>query len=369
MNLPPSITERVKGLLTAAVTGGVFPGAVLLAATRGEIRCLAAAGSRCIEPVPEPLSVDTVFDLASLTKPLATGIAMMKLVDEGRLDLDEPLGRVLGLPAARGLDAATSRMVMSHCGGFPDWIPFHRRLSLVGPARRRALLRRLLWDLPPAYPPGTGSLYSDPGYMLLEWIVEKCSGFSLAEFSAAHYRSLGLKRTFLGHGATPAELVEADFAATERCPWRNRVVRGEVHDENAYALGGWSGHAGLFGTAEEVYSVARHLADHYRGDRNDWIRPETARRFLDRGASPCSGTWVLGWDTPSEGSSSSGRFFSRSSVGHLGFTGTSVWMDLARDVIVVLLTNRIHPTRSNEKIRAFRPLIHDAVMQAMGYAG
>ena len=145
-------------------------------------------------------------------------------------------------------------------------------------------------------------------------------------------------------------------------------MRGEVHDENAFALGGWSGHAGLFGIAEEVFLLARHISAHYRGDRCDWISPSTARNFLDRGSSRCRGTWVLGWDTPTEGSSTSGRYFSRNTVGHLGFTGTSLWIDLERDVIVVLLTNRIHPVRGNEKIRAFRPFIHDAVMRAMGYA-
>jgi serine-type D-Ala-D-Ala carboxypeptidase len=195
--------------------------------------------------------------------------------------------------------------------------------------------------------------------------VEKCSGMSLADISNAHYRSLGLKSTYLGRGAKPEELNETRFAATEYCPWRGRILRGEVHDENAYILDGWSGHAGLFGTASDVYLLARHLAGHYRADRDDWIRPGTAQHFLSRGSSRCPGTFVLGWDTPTEGFSSSGRYFSRNTVGHLGFTGTSLWMDLERDVTVVLLTNRVHPTRTNEKIRNFRPVIHDAVMRAI----
>ncbi len=360
-----SISESINVHLEAAVSGGVFPGAVLLAAARGEILCLTAAGFKCIEPAEEPMDIDTVFDLASLTKPLATGSAVMKLVDEGRLDLDEPVHHILELEPGPGRSRVTCRMLLGHCGGFPAWEPFYRRLSSVEPGERRSLLRAALWELPQAYRPGTKSLYSDPGYMLLEWVVEKCSGMSLADISNAHYRSLGLKSAYLGREAKPGELNEPRFAATEYCPWRGRIVRGDVHDENAYILDGWSGHAGLFGTASDVYLLARHVAAHYRGDRDDWIRPGTAQHFLSRGSARCPGTFVLGWDTPTEGFSSSGKYFSRNTVGHLGFTGTSLWMDLERDVTVVLLTNRVHPTRTNEKIRSFRPFIHDAVMRAI----
>jgi len=358
-----AITEKINKHLNDAVKEGVFPGAVLLAAVGGDIACLTSAGFKCIEPARESIEVDTIFDVASLTKPLATGIAMMKLVDERRLDLDEPVHRILDRPADRSREEVTCRMLLGHCGGFPAWEPFYRRLALVEPAARRSLLRALLWELPQAYPPGAEGLYSDPGYMLLEWVVEKCSGLSLAEISNALYRSLALKRTYLGRRARPEGLGNEAFAATERCPWRKRVIRGDVHDENAYVLDGWSGHAGLFGTATEIYRLARHLIDHYHAKRCDWIKPETVRSFLTPGSSRCPGTHVLGWDTPTAGSSSSGSFFSRATVGHLGFTGTSLWIDLERDVIIVLLTNRVHPTRSNEKIRLFRPFIHDAVFK------
>ncbi|HDR16487.1 MAG TPA: class A beta-lactamase-related serine hydrolase [Desulfobacteraceae bacterium] len=363
MNRVNQIGKTINEHLEAAVKEGVFPGAVLLAAAGSEIRCLTGAGFKSIEPAREPIDLETVFDLASLTKPLTTGIAVMKLVDQGRLDLDEPVHRVLELRPARNREEVTSRMLLGHCGGFPAWEPFYRRLSLVGPSARRSLLRALLWELPQAYPPGTKSLYSDPGYMLLEWVIEKCSGQSLAEFANSHYRSLGLKRTYLGHNAKPQELDDTQFAATERCPWRKRIVRGDVHDENAYILDGWSGHAGLFGTASEVYLLARHVIDHYLGRRCDWIAPDTARRFLARDSARCPGSHVLGWDTPTVGCSSSGRYFSRNTVGHLGFTGTSLWIDLGRDIIVLFLTNRVHPTRANEKIRLFRPFIHDAVFK------
>ena len=153
---------------------------------------------------------------------------------------------------------------------------------------------------------------------------------------------------------------------TEDCPWRERVIRGEVHDENAFALGGYSGHAGLFGTVDDVYHIVNMLRGHYRGGRRDFFRPETVRDFFRRQDLVPGCTWALGWDTPSEESSSAGNYFSRNSVGHLGFTGTSVWMDLDKDVIVILLTNRIHPTRNNERIKAFRPKLHDTVMEELG---
>ena len=144
-----------------------------------------------------------------------------------------------------------------------------------------------------------------------------------------------------------------------------KVIQGEVHDENAFSLGGYSGHAGLFGVAEEVYQIVNLLREHYLGKRDDYFRPSTIREFFTKQNIAKDCTWVLGWDTPSAKDSSSGKYFSPNSVGHLGFTGTSIWMDLDKDVFVILLTNRIHPTRENEKIRAFRPKLHDLIMEEL----
>jgi CubicO group peptidase (beta-lactamase class C family) len=203
--------------------------------------------------------------------------------------------------------------------------------------------------------------------MLLEWIIEVQSANSLPEYLDLHfYQPLSLKRTFLSTNVRPASFGEDQFAATERCAWRGRTMIGCVDDENAWALGGYSGHAGLFGTAEEVYSIVNLLKSHFLGKRCDYFRADTVRSFFNRQRIVPESTWALGWDTPSKAGSSSGRHFSRLSVGHLGFTGTSVWMDLERDVIVVLLTNRVHPTRKNEGIKAFRPKLHDAVMEQLG---
>ncbi|MBN1103006.1 MAG: serine hydrolase, partial [Deltaproteobacteria bacterium] len=198
------------------------------------------------------------------------------------------------------------------------------------------------------------------------------------------YEPLGLKRTFFvsnaptsafskteGQGLAPFERERGGdsgvFAATEDCPWRRRILQGEVHDENAFALGGVSAHAGLFSTAEEVWILANMLREHHMGVRDDFFRPETVREFFRRQDVVAGSDWALGWDTRALEGSSAGRYFSRQSVGHTGFTGTSVWMDPVKDVTAVLLTNRVHPTREGqENMKAFRPKIHDAIMLELG---
>jgi CubicO group peptidase (beta-lactamase class C family) len=205
--------------------------------------------------------------------------------------------------------------------------------------------------------------------MILEWVVEEVAGMPLSLFLEKHfYAPLSLNKTFFSTDTRPAQFTEDQFAPTEDCPWRKRTVVGYVHDENAYALGGYSGHAGLFGTAKEVYTLVDLLRNHFLGKRNDYLRPETVRMFFRRQDLVKGSTWAMGWDTPSPEDSSSGKYFSSNSVGHLGFTGTSVWMDLDKDIIVIFLTNRVHTTRNNEKIRAFRPRIHDRVMEEKGEA-
>jgi len=143
--------------------------------------------------------------------------------------------------------------------------------------------------------------------------------------------------------------------------------RTVCHDENAFAVGGHSGHAGLFGVLDEVYGIVNLLKENYQGIRDDYLKPETVREFFRRQGRVDGCTWALGWDTPSPQDSSSGSYFSSNSVGHLGFTGTSIWMDLDRDIIVVFLTNRVNPTRNNEKIKEFRPKLHNIVMEELGF--
>ncbi len=310
---------------------------------------------------------ETVFDLASLTKPLATTLVMMKLVEEGLIDLDRSLYEIMPPVPLRDKGRLTPRMLLSHSAGLADWKPFYLKMVQFPPEFRKGILREQIIDLPFARTPGTACLYSDLGFMLLEWLIEEMAGEPLASFVArSFYEPLSLKKTFLGPENRPESIAVERIAATEDCPWRGRIMLGEVHDENAYALGGYSGHAGLFGTAGEVFALANMLREHYRGEREDFFSAATVREFFKKQDLLEGCTFALGWDTPSSENSSAGVYFSENSVGHLGFTGTSLWMDLEKDVIVVFLTNRVHPTRENEKIRAFRPPIHDAVMGALG---
>ena len=359
--------ERIKKLLEDGVREGVFPGAVLLVAGRGRVALFEEVGNRLWIPDAPSMNRDTIFDLASLTKPLGTTLAIMKLVDEGRIDCDQTLDGFLPVTVPEDKKILTPRLLLCHCAGFADWKPFYLEFEHVPIEKRKEWLRERLLHIPLVYEPGEATLYSDLGFIILEWVIEETAGMPLHRFLEKHfYAPLSLNNTFFSMNTRPARFTEDQFAPTEDCPWRKRIISGYVHDENAYALGGYSGHAGLFSTAEEVYILVNLLRDHFFGERNDYLRHETVRMFFARQDIVKGSTWALGWDTPSPEDSSSGRYFSFDSVGHLGFTGTSVWMDLNKDVIVIFLTNRVHPTRNNEKIRAFRPRLHDKVMKEFG---
>jgi len=361
------ISNRILSLLDKGAGEGVFPGAVLLVARGGTIRLFHSVGSRILEPRLLPMEKDTLFDLASLTKPLGTTLAMMKLVDAEKIGLDQPLEAVLQQSVPKDKRKITPRLLLSHSAGFVDWAPFYLELDHVAREDRKRVTRERLLNLPLVYPPGERALYSDLGFMLLEWVVEKVAGADLPQFlRKAFYDPLSLEGIGFFGSDLPAGVGRERFAGTEDCPWRKRIIQGTVHDENACALGGYSGHAGLYGTAAEVYMLTNILREHWRGERSDFLMPETARAFFARQNRVAGSTWALGWDTPSPENSSAGKHLSATSVGHLGFTGTSVWMDLEQDMIIIFLTNRIHPTRKNEEIRAFRPLLHDRVMETLG---
>lgn len=360
--------ENFKKILAQGVEQGVFPGGALLASYRGRKEIVEWAGS--VSSLPEAAAVtrETIFDLASLTKPLATGLALMKLVQDEKLQLDQPLTELVSKPIPNDKRSITSRLLLCHSAGLKDYQTFYLELEKIEPEQRRPFLRDLLIQSPLAYEPGQGVLYSDLGFMMLEWIVAEKAEMPLPGFLKMHfYNPLGLQSTFLKENRLPLPYPLNRFAATEDCPWRKRMIQGETHDENAHVLGGYSGHAGLFGTIEEVHSLVNFLREHYYGMRSDFFTPPTVKTFFTKQKISAESTWALGWDTPSSEHSSAGRYFSENSYGHLGFTGTSVWMDLEKDVIVIFLTNRVHPTRENIKIRPFRPRIHDAVMEELGF--
>lgn len=337
----------IVSAITSGVEEGVFPGAVLLA-TKGRKRIFEAAGWACLLPRRIRMTKETIFDLSSLTKPVATTYAIMCLNRDGRLDLRDRLKKFFKVPDDKA--AITIQHLLSHSSGLPAWRPYYRKYQ-GDDIVERILRERLI------YSPGLRSIYSDLGFILLGRIIEEASGRSLDRFcEEAVFTPLGMHDTSF-------HPLKQRCAATELCPWRKRIIIGEVHDENAWAMGRPAGHAGLFSTAPDLLRFSKEIMRCYSG-KDGLIPKKIVCQFLKRQPIPGS-TWALGWDTPTPGKSTSGKFFSRQSVGHLGFTGTSLWIDLSRKIIILLLTNRIHPSRKNEGIRRFRPMIHDLVMKRL----
>lgn len=350
--------KKVDQLMKEAITDEVFPGGVLLVAAADSVVFFEAYGYADIFS-KHPMDKETVFDLASLTKPLATTLAVMQLVSQHKLRLEQNLGSVLPLLYNSEKSRITVKQLLCHTSGLCDYRPYYESLDKLPQERRKDALREFLVSEPLIYPPGAKVLYSDLGFMLLNWVVEQVSGKRLDQFvDAKIYARLGIENLFFVNLDSAPRNVQ--FAATERCPWRDTLINGVVHDENAYAVGGIEGHAGLFGTAADVYRLLFVLlTDFYGQSERILFEKKLMQTFLMRDGS--SGR-PLGFDAPSSTGSSCGRYFSEKSVGHLGFTGTSFWMDLDRGVVVILLTNRVHPSRDNVKIKAFRPQLHDVVM-------
>lgn len=351
----------VDQLMRTAVSQRVFPGAVLWIACGGKVLHCEAYGLADLFS-RRAMTCGTVFDLASLTKPLATTLAVMTLVHEGVLELDQPLGRYWADWSGEK-QSITIRQLLCHQSGLPAWQPYYMRLRHLEPAVRLNRLRRWVMREPLLDTPGKTPLYSDLGFMLLQRLVEEAAGERLDGYVARTvYGPLGITSLFFVDLSRPA--LALPYAATELCAWRKKLLCGQVHDDNAYVLGGVAGHAGLFGTAGAVGALLQALlAPGAVHEAPAWLELAVLELFFQRQPG---GTFALGFDTPSLVSSSSGDFFSEHSVGHLGFTGTSFWIDRHSGLIVVLLTNRVHPSRYNERLRDFRPRLHNTVVRALG---
>jgi CubicO group peptidase (beta-lactamase class C family) len=378
-----SAIQRKLGRVTRAIDKAIdraeIPGAVVLARMPREgevIEHCSRHGLAVVRPERIAMARDTIFDVASLTKPVATTTAVMLLAHEGALALDDPVAKHLPAFAERGKEAVTVRHLLTHSAGLKPWRAFHELLlererktgeRIIGtPAAREFVLDRVLRS-GLVHEPGEAAVYGDLDFIVLGALVEAATRRRLDEFCSERiFAPLGLRDTFfvrLGDGEPGLpDAVRRRVAATENCPWRGRVVWGEVHDPNASVMGGVAGHAGLFSTADDLMTFALTLLDVWHGRSSAWP-PELLREFTRRQGMPAASDWALGWDTPTEGASSSGRHFSRQSVGHLGFTGTSLWIDLEREAVVVLLTNRVHLVAKRSRF-GLRPVVHDLLMEA-----
>ncbi|HEX4311502.1 MAG TPA: serine hydrolase domain-containing protein [Acidobacteriaceae bacterium] len=339
-----------------------FPGAAYGVLHRGSIVALAAAGNFTYEPGAPAVQPETVFDLASVTKVLATTATAMLLVDRGRFDLDARVGDILpgfviGMEHGSGKEKVTLRMLLAHTSGLPAYETLFRDFTTPD-----ALLRATL-QLPLEAKPGMRTEYSDFGYILLGKVIEILADEPLDSLCAREiFAPLGLTTARF----RPPEESRLAIPPTEYDQtFRGRVIQGEVQDENCFVLGGVAGHAGLFANVRDVLGIAQCiLAQGHTPDGPALFRPATVEQFATRHESPDGKFRALGWDVPTE-SSSSGHYFGPRSIGHLGYSGCSLWIDPDQDLAVALLTNRTWPDRSNQAIKQFRPVFHDAVVEAL----
>jgi CubicO group peptidase (beta-lactamase class C family) len=310
-----------------------------------------AFGQRQIDPAPLPATPETVYDLASLTKALVTSLLTMRAVAAGQLRLSDPL-----------LDEGgpTIRQTLAHAGGFVAHRPFHERLAGVPLERRRARIIELAAEEPRAYPAGTRSIYSDLGFILLGDRLERLLGARLDALAAPLFADLGLGSLRFGASDGPV-------APTQRSAARGRLITGEVDDLNAWAMQGVAGHAGLFGNAADVAALAHTLCAAWRDAAPALVPGPVLREFWSPAGVPGS-TWRLGWDGPAPTGSLAGALISRQAVGHLAFTGCSLWIDPERETFVAVLSNRVHPTAVDDpRWKALRPAINDAALEGAGY--
>ena len=354
------------------------PGAVLQVALGDAVLLQQAYGSRSLLPSQSMLSTDTVFDVSSLTKPLITTCLIMYLHDKGLLELDKRVTHLLQGFSIHGKERMTVRHLLAHCSGYTDHLPFYKRIAKADGAARcgfmatsdaaqsvyHELFRSKLENLP-----GKVNKYSDLGFMLLGHIIESVSNVRLGKlaekvlFAPLQMRSSGFVDLSMIRRKALVTVNDA-IAPSNQCPWRRRLICGEVQDENAWAMGGIAGHAGLFTTAGDIECILGELLACYHG-RGTLFRQETVREFWSK--EPYTGSdWCLGWDTPAAENSQAGDNFPEGTVGHLGYTGCSIWLHPESELRVTLLTNRLHPDADNDYIKQARPQIHTTVLESIG---
>jgi CubicO group peptidase (beta-lactamase class C family) len=293
---------------------------------------------------------------------------IIQLISENKLSLETTLDQFYGNQNASHAHI-TLENLLNHTSGLPAWKPYYRELpsSIVATDEGKKFVKDACINEPAEHRPGEQIIYSDIGYILLGDIIEKTSGKPLDQlFKEKIAEPLGMKDTFFVNLVNKSEDATARrrFAATEDCHWRERVLHGQVHDQNCYAMGGVAGHAGLFSTAKDIHRFLAAFMPCFEHDGGFLPHGLIAKLFHlknDLITPPSRGVFVGGWDTPSAKNSAAGHYSSRHAIGHLAYTGCSLWVDQQQHFWMILLTNRIHPSTTNEKIKAFRPRIHDLV--------
>ena len=341
-----------RQILQRAVADLAFPAATIEVGNSQQPLWREAFGRLTFEPESPQTSGDTVFDLASLTKVLATTTLVMRQVERGVLSLDDPVAQHIAAWRDDGPVVVTIRDLLSHCAGLSAHVPFYRD------HQGRAEYESAIVRTPRAYEPRTASVYSDLGFMLLGFILDAIAPLA-TQFDTLRAQMGNVQDLQFN----PPAVWKSRTAPTRLDPWRQRLLIGEVDDDNAWALGGAAGHAGLFGVVGSVGEYARHLLQVLDG-RVGAFTQETAHTFVTRRTEIPGNSRALGWDTMLP-TSSCGTRLSPQSFGHVGFTGTSLWIDPERSIYVALLTNRVHPTPDNNAIARVRPALHDAIVDEL----
>ena len=355
-----TLPARLDSIIAVGLAEGAAPGASVAVGRYGRLVYANGYGTLDYAAGSSAVTPTTIYDLASLTKVVATVTSAMILQETGKLDLDKPVSSYVPELDAPDKAGITVRMLLTHSGGFEAYAPLYSPEN--GSLRGRAAYLAAINSRPLQYPPGTQTVYSDWDMVLLQAVIERISGISLDQYADGHiFRQLGMIDTRF-RPDTSDRALRARIAPTTQDSLRGGRLQGTVHDANAWALGGVSGHAGLFSTARDLAIFAQFLLDGGTFDQVRVLSPQTIARWTARQNG--IGSRALGWDTPAPGSSA-GRYFSPRSFGHTGFTGTSLWIDPEKGVFVVLLMNRVNLRGEGTRHVQLRRDVADAVQRAV----
>ncbi len=348
--------KDVDIVINKAINDSAFPGAVVLIWKDGKTIFEKAYGNYTYDINSPKVFPNTLYDLASLTKVVATTTAAMICYDRNLFSLDDKVVKYIPQFGVNGKDKITIKNLLLHNSGLPAWKKFYGRNLNSDDVIKEIYSSEL------EYKPGDKTVYSDLGMITLGKIIEKVTGKSLAYFYIEEIcRPLEMNSSLF----CPPDILKDLCAPTEIDNyWRMKTLQGEVHDETSAMLNGVAGHAGLFSTASDISKLMTVLMHKGKLEGKEFIKQSTVELFTKRYSE--ESTRALGWDTKSDSGSSAGNYFSKNSFGHTGFTGTSIWADPDRNLFVVFLTNRIYPTRDNIKITKVRPMLHDAIIKSLG---
>jgi len=345
--------SRIDSLINSSIEDKAFPSAVVLISKKNKIIYEKGFGHLTYDDTSAIVTKNTIYDLASLTKVIATTTATMLCYDRNLFSLDDPVSKYIPEFGNKEKGNITIKNLLLHNSGLPASLPFYKD------AKNENEVLKEIYSCELSYKTGSKMVYSDLGMIVMGKIIEKVTGKSLDDFYKEEiFDPLGMNHTYFN----PPDSLKYKIAPTEIDNyWRHRLIWGEVHDETASLLNGVAGHAGLFSIAEDISKLINVILNEGILNGRQFIKPETVKLFTTKYSD--QSTRALGWDTKSKEKSTAGDLFSMSSFGHTGFTGTSVWVDPSRNLFVIFLTNRVYPTRKNHKISLIRPTLHNLIIE------